>query len=368
MAGRILALEPYYGGSHKNFLDGLAAVWPGGFDLITLPARKWKWRMRLSAPWLAAELAGMLPGATSGYSCLLCSTFVDVATFKGLAPAWARELPVLTYFHENQFVYPVRVEDARDAHFALTNLTTALASDRLAFNSRYNYRTFLEGCTGLLKISSDMDLGDLPSLLDRKTSFINPGIDFTLADSLDREMPEGKKPVVVWNHRWEHDKNPEEFFAAIDRLDQEGVDFHLIVLGESFRECPDVFTEARKRFALRILQFGYAGSREEYIGWLKKGDVVVSTAGHEFYGISIIEAVRAGCRPVLPNRLSYPELFPREFLYEEGGLFGKLKASLALGALSNASARNLTERFSWDVLRERYIEWLSGECYIDTRR
>jgi hypothetical protein len=37
---KILVLEPYYGGSHKTFLDGLQAHMPFDFMLLTLPARK----------------------------------------------------------------------------------------------------------------------------------------------------------------------------------------------------------------------------------------------------------------------------------------------------------------------------------------
>ena len=50
----ILVLESYYGGSHKSFLDGLQAHLPVHLTLVTLPARKWKMRMQLAAPWMAA--------------------------------------------------------------------------------------------------------------------------------------------------------------------------------------------------------------------------------------------------------------------------------------------------------------------------
>jgi len=299
---KILALEPYYGGSHRNFLDGLAALFPDTIDLITLPARKWKWRMRLSGPWLAAELDRVDdPGR---YSCLLCSTFVDVASLKGLAPEWAAKLPVCTYFHENQFAYPVQVENERDFHFALTNVTTALASDHLAFNSQYNLESFLAGCRHLLKKSYDMRLSDIEEIVRTKAVVINPGQDFSLIDRQTQSAEEGGPPVIVWNHRWEHDKNPERFFEALFELDRQQVDFGLIVLGESFRDHPRIFDEVKKRLAARIIRFGYAKSREEYARWLRQGDLVLSTADHEFCGISVIEAVRAGCRPLLPKRLS----------------------------------------------------------------
>ena len=86
---------------------------------------------------------------------------------------------------------------------------------------------------------------------------------------------------------------------------------------------------------------------------------MVSTALHEFYGIAVIEAVRAGCRPLLPNRLSYPELFDGEFLYDEDEFVEKFaEVLLNKPRLSDEEAERLTERFSWPRLAPAYREWL----------
>ena len=57
--------------------------------------------------------------------------------------------------------------------------------------------------------------------------------------------------------------------------------------------------------------------------------IVVSTAAHEFFGISIVEALYLGCIPVLPRELSYPEILPEKFhsscLYRD---FGELREML----------------------------------------
>ena len=37
------------------------------------------------------------------------------------------------------------------------------------------------------------------------------------------------------------------------------------------------------------------------------------TSKQDFFGISIMEAVSCGCHPLLPDRLSYPELVPKEY-------------------------------------------------------
>ncbi|MCF6291497.1 MAG: DUF3524 domain-containing protein [Desulfobacterales bacterium] len=355
---KILVLEPYYGGSHKSFLQGLRRYLPMRFELLTLSARKWKWRMRLAAPYFAELMRNMeVPDR------VLCSTFVDVAALRALAPPWIRQVELLTYYHENQFVYPVRVDDERDFHFALTNYTTALASDRLAFNSGYNLETFLAGAETLVKKAADMRgpaWEDFSGRIRGKSVILHPGLDFTDIDATPAG-PCHPHPVIVWNHRWEHDKNPEDFFNVLYALDRQGIDFFLVMLGQSFARRPEIFAEAEQRLAHRILHWGYVKSREEYIRWLKHGNLVVSTARHEFYGIAVIEAVRAGCRPLLPDRLSYPELFPAGFLYRPGELPGQLADLLKKDSrMTPAQSSTLTGRFSWDLLAEKYRAWITG--------
>jgi glycosyltransferase involved in cell wall biosynthesis len=313
--------------------------------------------MRLAGPFYARKLA------ESGrrFDRILCSSFVDVAAFRGLAPSWVKDVPLLTYFHENQFAYPVQVNDERDFHFALTNMTTALASDHVSFNSTYNLESFLEGIDRTLRLSHDLQLNNPGKIIRAKSGILPPGIDFSSIDKMEIQK-RSDMPVIVWNHRWEHDKNPELFFESLFKIDREGLDFRLVVLGESFKNSPPIFNEARKRLSRKILHFGYVPSRKEYAHWLKQSDLVVSTAQHEFFGISVIEAVRAGCRPLLPNRLSYPELFPHKFMYDEKDFITRLKKEL-LGnkRLTPIQSTKLTERFSWNALAPLYESWIKRE-------
>ncbi len=354
---RIVVIEPYYGGSHKAFIDGLIKNLPGRFTLYTLPARKWKWRMRLAAPCFAAQVhSGELELSAADY--ILCSPFLDAAAFRALLPPVFRDLPIYTYFHENQFAYPVQINDKRDFHFALTNFTTALTSDRLAFNSRYNFSSFMEGCHGLLRKMPDMALPGWEEKLRAKTTILYPPLDFQEIDRVAADLNNNPEPLIIWNHRWEHDKNPELFFKTLFTLQRQGLPFRLIVAGESFQRQPKIFSEARIRLADRIEQFGYVESRQEYIALLSSADLIVSTARHEFYGIAVLEAVRAGCRPLLPNRLSYPELLPSDFLYEEDKLLPRLRECL-LGEAHGINGRKLTDKFGWPALREDYCRWLN---------
>ena len=109
----ILALEPYYGGSHRAFIDGLSKVSKHNWTLLTLPAHKWKWRMRHSAITFASQVSDLTEKSQS-WDLLFCSDMLNLAEFTALAPAKIARLPKVIYFHENQLTYPVRIEDERD--------------------------------------------------------------------------------------------------------------------------------------------------------------------------------------------------------------------------------------------------------------
>ncbi len=168
-------------------------------------------------------------------------------------------------------------------------------------------------------------------------------------------------PIICWNHRWEHDKDPESFFEAMYSLEDMGYDFRIIVLGQSFIKSPSCFTEAQERLSEKIIHFGFIESKKEYLLLLQRSDIVISTANHEFFGISIIEAIRCGCIPLVPDRLSYPELYPEQYRYGEGELVSSLAQMLdTLGKNDVIRCTIDTERFSWRELKRYYYKWLLG--------
>ena len=360
---KILLIEPYYGGSHKRFLDGLANHIDARFILMDLPARKWKMRMQLAAPWFISQLA-TLPVDERNFDTVLFSSFIDVAVFKAMAASlegWNRRCRYLTYFHENQFCYPGFLEKHTSHQFTSINFTSALVSDSIAFNSEYNRTTFLTQCSSYLDKAADMKLGGAITDLEKKSLVLYPGIDFSLLDQVERSASSGEVKTIVWNHRWEHDKNPEEFFATLYRLQDNGIDFKLRMLGQTFTNRPACFDEAQKRLASNIVQWGYVDKLQDYYIMLAESDVVVSTALHEFFGIAVLEAVRAGCVPVLPKRLAYPEIFEDRFLYEPGFLYDHLRKVLQEeDRLTVAESRSMTDSFDWQRLGDNYMKWLTN--------
>jgi glycosyltransferase involved in cell wall biosynthesis len=363
----ILTLEPYYGGSHKAFIDGFSKESQHNWSLLSLPAHKWKWRMRHSAITFAAQ-AGELLEKAENPEMIFCSDMLNLAEFLALAPDEISKLPNVIYFHENQLTYPVRVEDERDYQFAMTNLTSALAADAVWFNSDFHMNSFLDALLKFLKSMPDFQPLVAVEIIRAKSSVHPPGI----ADL--RSLPERKPgPLrILWAARWEHDKNPELFFEALEILRTKKIQFRLSVIGQSFRDRPEVFAQARSNFADSIDHWGYQKTHADYEQVLQQADVIVSTANHEFFGISVLEAIAAGAFPLVPDRLSYPEILglagisdTKQFFYDGSArdLADKL-SYLAIrtneGVLFSAdnNLTSLADRFKWHNLAPHYDQAL----------
>ena len=56
-------------------------------------------------------------------------------------------------------------------------------------------------------------------------------------------------------------------------------------------------------------------SWEDYYNFLGQSKVLLITSKEETFGYQIIDAIKNGCIPVAPNRFSYPELLPKDYLY-----------------------------------------------------
>lgn len=313
---KVLLLSAYHAHSHAQWARGLAENLEGiEVDIRALPARHFPWRVRGNALSFATD-----PSFDAAeYEALLVTSMVDLATLRGLRPELCR-LPTAVYLHENQAVYPLK--ESRDrAHYIITNLYTAMAADRVVFNSPFNQRTFFDGTEAFLKKMPDgVPPGAFDALRARAQVLPVPLPDALFDPPEDVEDPASERdphrPLrLVWNHRWEHDKDPRAFFEALFALDARGVDFRLVVLGPRFRNAPPIFAQARQRLAHRIDHFGYAETRADYLNWLRRGDIVVSTARQEFQGLAVMEAVALGCRPLLPARLAYPDFFDSRWLY-----------------------------------------------------
>lgn len=346
---KFLFLEPFYAGSHREFADGLAEASRHEIMLLTLPARFWKWRMHGAA----LEFCRRLPGLQD-IDGIMATNMMSLTDFKALAGKHCP--PVLIYFHESQLTYPLAPGRAPDYHYPFTDITSALAADRVLFNSATHMEHFFAELPGFIKMMPDFKPSWAFSGIMEKSTVCMPGCRFAADDDINLpDIPPGP-PVIVWNHRWEHDKNPEAFFRALYVLADRGINFLVAVMGQEFEKKPPEFEAAGTRLKDRIVRFGRVSSRNDYLDQLRQATVVVSTAVQENFGISVIEAARHGCLPLVPRRLSYPEIIPSEFhdtlLYDsEAELVEKL-ADILMNHKAYAPLRcklsSFMARFSWE--------------------
>jgi len=107
---------------------------------------------------------------------------------------------------------------------------------------------------------------------------------------------EARPRRVVFPHRLAPEKDP-EFFADVESRYR--------------REYPeDVSVEF-------VRTKDVCSSKQDYYALLGNSRVAFSSALQETWGIAMLEAAHLGCWPVLPNRLSYPEVHTVGCLYDD---------------------------------------------------
>lgn len=344
---RVLLLSPFHAGSHRAFAEGLARASCHEVRILSLPGRFWKWRLRGAALVLADQAR-----AGGSFDVVVGTDLLNLAEFRGLSGLAA--VPHVAYFHENQLDYPRPAGEPPDPHFGLVNIATALAADTLVFNSRTHRDAFFAALPGLIRLLPDARPARLAARLRSRSRVLPVGCDLKDLQA-DRPPRGGGAPLILWNHRWEFDKAPEVFFDVLRRLDEAGAPFRLALAGENSQTEPREFLEARRRYGDRIVSFGFLPERGDYVRLLRRADIVVSTARQENFGVAVVEAIAAGAWPLLPRRLSYPEILPAAWhdrcLYADAGdLEGRL-AALLRGGLPEPEDRAAL------ALRMRCYDW-----------
>lgn len=309
----IALIEAFYTGSHKAWAHGVRENSRYNVELFTLPGRHWKWRMHGAA----ITLAEQINSSKQDFELIIATDMLDVALFKSLLNPKYQSIPIALYMHENQLTYPWSPEDQdvklkRDNHYAFTNYTSCLVADRVLFNSDYHRNSFTEALPGFLKMFPDENNLDTVASISQKSQTLYLGLnlsEFTNKKGISHPLR------ILWNHRWEYDKNPDVFLQVLQALSVRKVEFELVLLGERYSKMPSVFFTIQEQFSNHIVHNGYAESREKYWELLSRCDVLPVTSNQDFFGISIVEAISAGVVPVLPNRLAYPEYVKQENLY-----------------------------------------------------
>ncbi len=358
---KVLLVEPYYSGSHRAWADGFVANTRHDVTLITHEARFWKWRMHgahLTLANAAAEAFDSPPDV------VLASSMMNVPAFIGAARRTIRDAPVAVYFHESQFSYPLSPLDRVDQTYPMINWSSAATADLPIFNSEFHRSLFFDEARRFLRRFPDRTHGHLVDAVEDRSIVLPVGVDLERIGEC-RVPDTSGSPIILWNQRWEHDKGPDEFVEMVEALISRGLDFRVAVVGERFVSAPESFDRLPALLGDRLIAFGFLPD-DEYVALLRRADIVVSTAHHEFFGIGVVEAIAAGAFPVLPDRLVYPERIPERYrdrcLYDDhDGLVNQVVRAIEhrreAGRIGTELASTVG-RFDWSVVAVDYDEIL----------
>jgi len=371
---KILLIEPYYTGSHKKWANDYRRLSNHNVKILSLKGQFWKWRMHGGA----VTLANKFNKINWRPNLIIATDMLDFTTFLSLTRKKTYNIPAIIYFHENQISYPwspndIDVKKNRDSHYGFINYSSALSSDHILFNSNYHMNTFVNELNPFLKNFPDHNELDSINIIKRKSKTLHLGLDLKRFDL--KKIKKKEKPSILWNHRWEYDKNPELFFSILEKVKNEGYKFNLIVIGENFSQSPEIFDRAKKNFKDELIHWGYAKTFELYAELLWRADILPVTSNQEFFGISVMEAIYCGNWPILPNRLTYPELLPevnhKENIYQdEKDLYKKIiNAIVNIENIRRTRLSSIASKFSWDIMVPVYDDFFSNvslEYQIET--
>ncbi|MCH8475967.1 MAG: DUF3524 domain-containing protein [Opitutales bacterium] len=306
---RILLLSAYHSASHQYWADGLLKSFPEHvWTVRTQPARHFSWRVRASGwQWALGEDEAFY----QTYDLIIATSLTQLAPLKALCPAF-RDTPVWVYFHENQFAHPLGARQKKDHQvgWQFQSMQNAILADAISFNTEWNRSSFFQGAEKLLRAFPEkLPMAKWNQLKEQADCLPVP-----LTEEGGFDLVTKEPHLIVWNHRWEWDKQPEIFLQALVLLAQEGMPFQLAMLGSGGGR-KNALERYRNQLADRIVHWGEADP-VSYRKYLARASVGVSTAAHDFQGLGILELAQAGARVVVPRRLAYPEMLPGACFYE----------------------------------------------------
>lgn len=364
---RIVIVEPYLTGSHAAWAKEYAEHSRHDVIVLGLEGRHWKWRMHGGA----VTLARLYTEAAYKTDLIIASDMLDLGTFLALTRDRLAGVKTVLYFHENQITYPWSEADQdpaeeRDVHYGFVNFTSALAADVVAFNSEYHRTSFLSELVRFLEAFPDYNETDAIRAISAKSHVLPLGIDLRRFDAHRVDRRPDRAPLILWNHRWEYDKRPDEFFHALFTLMGEGLDFEVAVLGKSFAGRPPVFQQAASRLADRIVHSGFVEDLASYASWLWTSDLIPVTSIHDFFGVSVVQAIYCNTYPLLPRRLAYPEHIPLEHrgdhLYEGlTDLVARLRHRIRnIADTRQTETQHFVRHYDWQTMAPTYDRFLES--------
>ena len=266
---------------------------------------------------------------------IIIDDMIDLNVFSNIINQFNNDIKYIYFMHENQLTIPWKANDRdidnkSDWIYAYQNFKCMLGANKIWWNSEYHMNDYFNNLPKLIKNKSNDDWTAIKMInfAKIKSNIMYLPMDFdkiniinnTLKQEIRNKKANISEVIILWNARWESDKNPSLFLYALRHIKKikSLPSFKLVIVGENFsyskkskhsQQSQSIFDIIHNEFKDDLLQFGYVNSYQEYILWLNLSDVLIITSDHEFFGISLMETIYCDTMVILPDNLVYTEHF-----------------------------------------------------------
>ena len=179
--------------------------------ILSMTGAFWKWRMRSGALELAEQVARLArdrrtprPSARHQHG--------QPARVSGTGAPGDRGDAGRALHARKPAHLPAAARPKRDLTYGMIQHLSMLAADRVCFNSAYHLESWFDELPRLLKHFPDYTHLETAETARAKSSVLPVGCDLARFDRY-RDNPEdkgtrGETPLILWNQRWEYDKDP----------------------------------------------------------------------------------------------------------------------------------------------------------------
>jgi len=256
--------------------------------------------------------------------------------------------------------------------YGIPYVITAHGSDVQGYNSKMIYRcmhVLLKPFWNVLTQNADTVISPSLFLLDLMKSECTNGINYCLIPNgidLNRYVQyssvNSKSHRILLMGRMQYSKNMQTVIRAVAELGCELLDWEVDVLGDG-PYCDDLKVLCKELNVSNKVNFvGWVeNGSEEYCKHLSNASIYISASEFENCPMSVLEAVAAGCYPLLSNIPAHHQMIGEHNCFFECHDY-KMLADMIKAIIHNRDGINKVnidiERYDWENVLDKYISVL----------
>ena len=144
-----------------------------------------------------------------------------------------------------------------------------------------------------------------------------------IKEKVNNNIKMDKQDVIIFPTRFHWEKGADTFLEMAQIIGDEYPNVRFDITGGGYSERKSdkpwimaKYRAVKKQLGEKRLRYIVNLDKTMYYQILNEASIVWSSALQENFGISILESMALGVIPVLPNRCSYPYLYPKDYLYD----------------------------------------------------